>query len=167
MQHAQRLRMPGEPYSPQTSEHSDSDSFPSKSASCHALLQLRANSPCLSCSAEASLSFWAWRQVCGNYYQGRGQHTHAFTHALETAHHMFMKLEDGRVYCLPDGYEVEDRSLDPIRYVLNPTFAPEKAQPLLYLFLLSEEAERASFGSLNKTRALLELVLARLLAPAA
>ena len=69
-------------------------------------------------------------QVCGNYYQGRGQHTHAFTHALETAHHMFMKLEDGRVYCLPDGYEVEDRSLDPIRYVLNPTFAPEKVRVL-------------------------------------
>lgn len=65
-------------------------------------------------------------QVCGSYYQGRGQHTHAFTHALETGHHMFMKLEGGRVYCLPDGYEVEDRSLDPIRYVLNPTFAPDK-----------------------------------------
>ena len=44
---------------------------------------------------------------------------------------MFMKLEDGRVYCLPDGYEVEDRSLDPIRYVLNPTFAPEKVRVLL------------------------------------
>lgn len=43
---------------------------------------------------------------------------------------MFMKLEDGRVYCLPDGYEVEDRSLDPIRYVLNPTFAPEKVRML-------------------------------------
>ena len=64
--------------------------------------------------------------MCGSYYQGRGQHTHAFTHALETGHHMFMKLEGGRVYCLPDGYEVEDRSLDPIRYVLNPTFTPEK-----------------------------------------
>ena len=33
-----------------------------------------------------------------------------------------MKLEDGRVYCLPDGYEVVDRSLDVIRFVLNPTF---------------------------------------------
>ena len=75
----------------------------------------------------------AWAQVCGSYYQGRGQHTHAFTHALETGHHMFMKLEDGRVYCLPDGYEVEDRSLDPIRYVLNPTFAPDKVLLLIIL----------------------------------
>lgn len=43
---------------------------------------------------------------------------------------MFMKLEGGRVYCLPDGYEVEDRSLDPIRFVLNPTFPPEKVRNL-------------------------------------
>jgi len=28
--------------------------------------------------------------------QGRGQQTHAFTHALETGHHMYMKLADGR-----------------------------------------------------------------------
>lgn len=41
---------------------------------------------------------------------------------------MFMKLSDGRVYCLPEGYEVDDRSLDAIRYVLNPTFTPEKVQ---------------------------------------
>ena len=60
--------------------------------------------------------------------QGRGQATHAFTHALETGHHMFMKLADGRVYCLPEGYEVDDRSLDAIRYVLNPTFAPAQAR---------------------------------------
>jgi len=60
--------------------------------------------------------------------QGRGQQTHAFTHALETGHHMYMKLADGRVYCLPEGYEVDDRSLDAIRYVLNPTFAPGQAR---------------------------------------
>lgn len=54
--------------------------------------------------------------------QGRGQHTHAYTHSLETGHHMFMKLDNGRVYCLPDGYEVIDRSLDIIRFVLNPSF---------------------------------------------
>ena len=60
--------------------------------------------------------------------QGRGQHTYAFTHALETGHHMFMKLVDGRVYCLPEGYEVADRSLDAIRYVLNPTFTSAQAR---------------------------------------
>lgn len=31
-----------------------------------------------------------------------------------------------QVYCLPDGYEVVERSLDDIRYVLNPTFTAEE-----------------------------------------
>jgi hypothetical protein len=54
--------------------------------------------------------------------QGRGPSTEAYTHALEAGHHMFMKVESGRVYCLPDMYEVQDRSLADIQYVLNPTF---------------------------------------------
>lgn len=29
--------------------------------------------------------------------QGRGLSTHAYTHSLETDHHMFMKLENGKV----------------------------------------------------------------------
>lgn len=29
-----------------------------------------------------------------------------------------------QVYCLPDNYEVVDRSLDDVRYVLNPRFQP-------------------------------------------
>lgn len=33
-----------------------------------------------------------------------------------------MKLDSGRVYCLPEMYEVEDRSLSDIQYVLRPTF---------------------------------------------
>ena len=28
------------------------------------------------------------------------------------------------MYCLPEGYEVVERSLDDIRYVLDPTFTP-------------------------------------------
>jgi U4/U6.U5 tri-snRNP-associated protein 2 len=34
------------------------------------------------------------------------------------------------VYCLPEGYEVVDRSLDDIRYVLNPSFTPQQVTPL-------------------------------------
>lgn len=45
--------------------------------------------------------------VCGKYFQGRGLNTHAYTHALETGHHMFMKTDNGSVYCLPDNYEVQ------------------------------------------------------------
>jgi U4/U6.U5 tri-snRNP-associated protein 2 len=63
--------------------------------------------------------------VCGKYFQGRGPATMAYTHALEAGHHVFMKLADGRVYCLPDGYEVLDRSLDDIRHVLDPRFGAD------------------------------------------
>ena len=60
--------------------------------------------------------------VCGKYFQGRGPSTHAYVHALEATHHVFMNLDTGRVYCLPDMYEVVDASLDDIRHVLNPKF---------------------------------------------
>lgn len=35
-----------------------------------------------------------------------------------------------QVYCLPDGYEVVERSLDDVRYVLNPTFSPTEVAGL-------------------------------------
>ncbi|KAK9804967.1 hypothetical protein WJX73_005353 [Symbiochloris irregularis] len=68
--------------------------------------------------------------VCGKYFQGRGLHTHAFTHAMERDHHVFMKLEDGTVWCLPDGYRVEDRSLDVIRFVLNPKYSAQQVEAM-------------------------------------
>jgi U4/U6.U5 tri-snRNP-associated protein 2 len=34
------------------------------------------------------------------------------------------------VYCLPEGYEVVERSLDDIRYVLDPSFAPAEVARL-------------------------------------
>jgi hypothetical protein len=61
--------------------------------------------------------------VCGKYYQGRGRKSHAYTHSLEAGHHVFINLHSEKVYCLPDGYEVNDPSLDDIRYVLNPRYA--------------------------------------------
>ncbi|GIL71725.1 hypothetical protein Vretimale_840 [Volvox reticuliferus] len=68
--------------------------------------------------------------VCGKYFQGRGLNTHAYTHALESAHHMFMKLDNGKVYCLPDNYEVLDKSLDDIRHVRDPRFRGEEITSL-------------------------------------
>ncbi|MEW5319670.1 MAG: hypothetical protein WDW38_010810 [Sanguina aurantia] len=35
--------------------------------------------------------------VCGKYFQGRGLATHAYTHSLESSHHIFMKLDNGKV----------------------------------------------------------------------
>eukprot|EP00899_Mesostigma_viride_P029106 jgi/Mesvir1/9380/Mv09831-RA.1 len=61
--------------------------------------------------------------VCGKYFQGRGKSSHAYTHALEAGHHVFINLHTEKVYCLPDGYEVLDPSLEDIRHVLHPRFS--------------------------------------------
>ncbi|CCD69090.1 Ubiquitin carboxyl-terminal hydrolase 39 [Caenorhabditis elegans] len=63
--------------------------------------------------------------VCGKYFQGRGTNTHAYTHALETDHHVFLNLQTLKFYCLPDNYEVIDPSLEDIKYVLKPTYTKE------------------------------------------
>jgi len=68
--------------------------------------------------------------VCGKYFQGRGKHTQCYTHALQEAHHVYMNLGDGRVYCLPDGYEVIDSSLKDIQDMLDPSFTPEAVSTL-------------------------------------
>lgn len=60
--------------------------------------------------------------VCGKYYQGRGINTQAYTHSLEEDHHMFINLQDQRIFCLPDGYEVIDNSLNDIKFNLKPHF---------------------------------------------
>ncbi|PPS01086.1 hypothetical protein GOBAR_AA19590 [Gossypium barbadense] len=59
--------------------------------------------------------------VCGKYYQGRGKKSHAYTHSLEAGHHVYINLRTEKVYCLPDGYEINDPSLDDIRHVLYPS----------------------------------------------
>lgn len=68
--------------------------------------------------------------VCGKYFQGRGKHTQAFTHSLQDAHHVYMNLHDGRTYCLPDGYEIVDSSLQDIRNLLFPKYEKETVATL-------------------------------------
>jgi U4/U6.U5 tri-snRNP-associated protein 2 len=43
---------------------------------------------------------------------------------------MFMRLDDGSVWCLPDGYKVQDHSLDDIRAFLNPIFSNQDVELL-------------------------------------
>ena len=68
--------------------------------------------------------------VCGSYFQGRGPGTHAHTHSVEEGHHLIMSLETGRVFCVPDNYEVVDRSLKDIQHVLNPLYTKEEISQL-------------------------------------
>ncbi|KAG8387606.1 hypothetical protein BUALT_Bualt02G0038700 [Buddleja alternifolia] len=68
--------------------------------------------------------------VCGKYYHGGGQRSYAYTHSILAGHRVYINLETEKFYCLPDGYEVIDPSLDDIRHVLNPRFAREQVSQL-------------------------------------
>ncbi|KAJ9148406.1 U4/U6.U5 tri-snRNP-associated protein [Pleurostoma richardsiae] len=64
--------------------------------------------------------------VCGRYYQGRGPKSHAYFHALDEDHHVFINMETQKVYVLPEGYEVKSRSLDDIKYVSDPRYTRQE-----------------------------------------
>ncbi|EMC91240.1 hypothetical protein BAUCODRAFT_39392 [Baudoinia panamericana UAMH 10762] len=68
--------------------------------------------------------------VCGKYFSGRGPKTPAYFHALEIGHHVYINMETKRVYVLPEGYEVKSKSLDDIKIVVDPRFAPEDVKAL-------------------------------------
>jgi U4/U6.U5 tri-snRNP-associated protein 2 len=68
--------------------------------------------------------------VCGKYYQGRGPKSYAYFHALEVGHHVFVNMETKKVYVLPEGYEVKNKSLDDIKYVVDPTYTKEDVAKL-------------------------------------
>lgn len=61
--------------------------------------------------------------VCGKYFQGRGLKSHAYFHALEIEHHVFINMGTKKVYVLPEGYEVQSKSLDDIKYVVDPHYS--------------------------------------------
>ncbi|XP_062160354.1 uncharacterized protein LOC133867622 isoform X1 [Alnus glutinosa] len=50
--------------------------------------------------------------------------------SLEAGHHVYINLRTKQVYCLPDGYEIDDPSLDDIRHVLNQRFTKEQVEQL-------------------------------------
>lgn len=68
--------------------------------------------------------------VCGKYYTGRGTKTPAYFHALEVGHHVYINMETKKVYVLPEGYEVQSKSLDDIKVVVDPRFTPEEVKTL-------------------------------------
>ncbi|KAI9891848.1 MAG: hypothetical protein M1814_002413 [Vezdaea aestivalis] len=68
--------------------------------------------------------------VCGKYYQGRGPKSHAYFHALELGHHVYINLGTKKVYVLPEGYEVKSASLDDIKFVVNPCLAKNEVTKL-------------------------------------
>lgn len=68
--------------------------------------------------------------VCGKYYQGRGPKSHAYFHALEVGHHVYVNMQSKRVYVLPEGYEVKSKSLEDIKFVVDPQLSKDEVSRL-------------------------------------
>ncbi|KAK2630040.1 hypothetical protein QTJ16_000860 [Diplocarpon rosae] len=68
--------------------------------------------------------------VCGKYYQGRGPKSHAYFHALEVGHHVYINMQTQKVYVLPEGYEVKNKSLEDIKFVSDPRYSKEEVMAL-------------------------------------
>ncbi|OAA74070.1 U4/U6.U5 tri-snRNP-associated protein 2 [Cordyceps fumosorosea ARSEF 2679] len=68
--------------------------------------------------------------VCGRYFQGRGPKSHAYFHALDEDHHVYINLETQKVYVLPEGYEVKSKALDDIKYVSDPRYTKKEVMEL-------------------------------------
>lgn len=81
--------------------------------------------------------------VCGKYYQGRGPKSQAYFHALEEGHHVYINMETKKVYVLPEGYEVMSKSLDDIKFVVDPRLSRQEVARL-------DKDPKVSWDLLNK-----------------
>ncbi|KAL9658502.1 hypothetical protein ABK040_006042 [Willaertia magna] len=68
--------------------------------------------------------------IDGKFFKGKNSQSPAFIHSLNEDHHVFLNLTNNKIYCLPDGYEVIDKSLDDIKYNLNPIYSQEDIKHL-------------------------------------
>lgn len=63
-------------------------------------------------------------------------------HSLEEQHHLYISLSpDCKIWCLPDNYEVEDASLNDIKYNLMPIYTQEMVNRLDTEALFSRSLE--------------------------
>jgi U4/U6.U5 tri-snRNP-associated protein 2 len=84
--------------------------------------------------------------VCGKYFQGRGPKSQAYQHALEVDHHVYINMETKKVYVLPEGYEVQNKSLDDIKYVVDPRYTEGEVK------MLDKDAKESTDLSNHKYR---------------
>ena len=88
--------------------------------------------------------------ICGKFLQGKSSGTQAYMHSLQVKgekeeenengerkeqkqHNLFIGVtgeKAGRIFCLPDNYEVKDTSLNDIKFNLNPVFSEKILQIL-------------------------------------
>jgi U4/U6.U5 tri-snRNP-associated protein 2 len=68
--------------------------------------------------------------VCGKYFQGRGPKSQAYFHSLEENHHPYVNMGTKRVFVLPEGYEVHSKSLEDIKFVVDPKLSKSEVLAL-------------------------------------
>lgn len=83
--------------------------------------------------------------ICGKFFQGRGQHTPAYTHSVQAEHFVFINLQTGSTFCLPDNYEIIDSSLDDCKRCLKPTFLPSEISSLEHSTLLARDVHGVAY----------------------
>ena len=67
-------------------------------------------------------------------------------HSLEEQHHVYISLaNDCKIWCLPDNYEVEDASLNDIKYNLMPIYTEEMVNKLDSEPLFSRSLEGSEY----------------------
>ncbi|KAL8905954.1 MAG: hypothetical protein Q9207_002335 [Kuettlingeria erythrocarpa] len=95
--------------------------------------------------------------VCGKYYQGRGPKSHAYFHALEIGHHVYVNMQTKKVYVLPEGYEVTSKSLEDIKFVVDPQLPKDEVLQLDQVardaWDLSGKKYRPGFVGMNNIKA--------------
>lgn len=95
--------------------------------------------------------------VCGKYFQGRGPKSHAYIHSLDLDHHVYVNMETKKVYVLPEGYEVQNKSLEDIKYVVDPKFTEQEVRKLdrepRESFDLAGKRYRPGFIGMNNIKA--------------
>lgn len=58
--------------------------------------------------------------VCGRWLTGRHPTSPAYQHSVNSDHHLFIRADDAQVFCLPEGYRVQDAELEDIQGSLRP-----------------------------------------------
>ncbi|CAD6499416.1 BgTH12-03532 [Blumeria graminis f. sp. triticale] len=95
--------------------------------------------------------------VCGKYFQGRGPKSHAYFHSLEVGHHVFINMQTKKIYVLPEGYEVTNKSLGDIKFVVDPTYTKEQVKALdreaKTAWALNEKEYSPGFVGMNNIKA--------------
>ncbi len=64
--------------------------------------------------------------VCGKFFRGKGKQTPAYLHCINENHNVFLHLQKGTFWCLPDDYEIIDPSLNDIKQAFKPIYSKEE-----------------------------------------